>query len=168
MLEFDLDVISLLQVISIPVSIYIAFTKKRNVYIATFLFNILNLFVYALRLDVLSVLSYCLICTRSFVYLFKDKLDNRYIPVIFVGLHVLLGTLSLSHPLQVLAIVAPCLTCTYMWLAKNEQQLRVGNMVTNGVWLVYNLLCGLYGLSVTRIVTIAANSFSYIKHKKKC
>ena len=149
----------------LPVSIYIAFTKKKNVYIATLLFNLFNLTVYLAKADKLAVITYTIICVRSFVYLFKDKINSKFTPLVFIGLHILLGLYTLEVPIQVLAIIAPCLTCVYMWISKNEQHLRFGCVITNGVWFVYNILCGLYGLALTRIIIMIVNGFSFIRTK---
>lgn len=158
-------VLLILQVVAVVVNIYIAFTKKKNVYIATFIFNTTNLFVYIWLQDTTSIVSYTLISVRSLIYMYKDKLKLVLLPTIFIVLHIILGIFTLESPVQLLAILAPCMTCAYMWFAKDEQQLRIGNVVVALVWLIFNLALGLYGLVISRFISIIANTISYIKNK---
>lgn len=158
---------TILQIIALGVNIYIAFTKKERVYLATFIFNAANLFLYMWIGETSAVVSYLLITVRSLVYLFKDKVNLKYMPVAFIILHVIFGILTVESLIGWLSVLAPCFTCVYMWVSKNEQQLRIGNMVNNGIWLVYNCCMGLWVVALSRVITIVANMIGYIKGKRK-
>ncbi len=106
----------IMQIIVVLTNIYIATTEnKKNIYIATFLFNFFNLLMYLLNQDTTTAILYIVISGRSFIYIYKDKLKNIIIP-----------------------IVTPCLVCYYMWFAQTTQNLRVWNAVCNGLWCIYN------------------------------
>ena len=47
------------------------------------------------------------------------------------------------------------------------QKLRIGNIVNNSLWLIYNVVTGLYIVSISRLITVIVNIVSYIKNKNK-
>ena len=51
-----------------------------------------------------------------------------------------------------------------MWFNKTTQELRIGNIIANSAWFIYNIVTGLYLVAAVRLVTIAANSIQYSKH----
>ncbi len=161
-----MNAIDILQIVAVIVNIYIAFTKKKNVYIATFVFNMVNLVVYIFMKDYVSIASYILISTRSLLYICKDKFHTKLIPIVFIIMHIVFGLCLLDRPIQLLSILAPCTTCTYMWISKTEQHLRIGNIIVATIWGVYNFSLGLYGIFICRIITIIANAISLYMNRK--
>ena len=158
-------ILIILQVVAVLVNVYIAFAKKKNIYITTFAFNFINLCIYIYLGDITTVISYILISLRSFLYIFKDKLKVKLLPITFIVLHILFGLFTMSNYVQILSVIAPCLTCLYMWFSEDEQQLRLGNIGVASVWCLYNGILGLYGLVISRLITIVANIISYIHDK---
>lgn len=156
----------ILQIVAVIVNVYIAFAKKKNVYITTFAFNFVNLCIYIYLGDITTIISYILISLRSFLYIYKDKLKVRYLPLLFIVLHIVFGIFTMENYIQILSIIAPCLTCMYMWISEDEQQLRLGNIGVASIWCLYNGLLGLYGLVLSRVITIVANIISYNIKKK--
>ena len=73
--------VDLMQIISVIVNTYIAFTeKKKRIYIATFFLNLAQLFMYFFNNDLTTALIYIVIVVRSLVYIYKDKFKTNIIP----------------------------------------------------------------------------------------
>jgi hypothetical protein len=53
-----------------------------------------------------------------------------------------------------------------MWFYKTTQKLRVGNIIAAGLWFIYNIITGLYIISISRIITIIVNSIALYVHRK--
>jgi hypothetical protein len=63
-------IVNLMQIITIIVNIYIAYTeKKKRIYIATFLLNLSQLIMYLFNNDLTTGLIYIVIVVRSFIYI---------------------------------------------------------------------------------------------------
>lgn len=155
------------QVLVCCINMYIAFTpKKKNVYIATFLFNACNLIMYIFNKDILAVLTYLSITIRSFVYCYKDRIKTNVVPVLCILVQVLICTLSFETIWHIVPMVAASWTCYYMWFFKNTQLLRIGNIVNNSLWLIYNIHSGLWIASLSRIFTVVVNTYSYRRYSK--
>ena len=73
----------------------------------------------------------------------------------------------MNNPWQIISISAPCFTCYYLWYFDTTQKLRVGNIIANSLWAVYNIANGLYIASLSRLITITVNSISYYKNRDK-
>lgn len=166
------------QVITLAIQCYIATTKRiKNILFVTFLFNFANLVCYAFNSDIWTVVTYSVICVRSFIYIYRDKLkahDASFIvPLLFVFTHLLLGFndwIESGHTFmnswRILTIFAACWNCYYMWYYDTAQKLRIGNIVSNGTWFAYNVITELYIIAAGRILAVAANFVAYIKNKR--
>lgn len=158
------------QILCVIVNTYISFTeKKRNIYIATFLFNLFQLFMYFFNDDKTTALVYVIGTIMSFVYIYKDKIRfkaRHIIPVFFVACQLILGFMTMQRPIQIISIITPCVPTLYLWYCKNTQGLRIGNIITNTSWGVYNILTGLYIVVITRVIAIITNVIAFIQNKK--
>lgn len=163
-----MDII-VIQIILVIINSYLAITEnKNNIYVVTFLFNLANLIMYAIKGDKTTVIIYVVITLRSLIYIFKDKLIKyNFIPITFILIQLGLGVITMDNPWQMISISAPCFTCYYLWYLDTTQKLRVGNIIANSLWAVYNIVNGLYIASLSRLITIAVNSISYYKNRDK-
>ena len=157
-----------IQIVAVLTSIYIANTKHiKRIMIATFIFNLFNMFCYYMQDDLMTVYMYILIVVRSFIYVYKEKLDKySFIPFFFIALQVIVGVVTMQHWYNIFAIIIPCFTIYYMWFYKTTQKLRVGNIIAAGLWFIYNIITGLYIISISRIITIIVNSIALYVHRK--
>ena len=161
-------IIDIMQIVTIIVNIYIAFTeKKKRIYIATFLLNLSQLIMYFFNGDITTALIYIVIVIRSFIYIYKDKIKTNNIPYIIIIIQVLIGVLTMEDNLQIISIVISCYSCWYLWFYNDTQKLRIGNIIANTAWGIYNICNGLYIILIMRAMAIASNWIAYIKRKKQ-
>lgn len=160
--------VDLMQIISVIVNTYIAFTeKKKRIYIATFLLNLAQLLMYFFNNDTTTGLIYIVIVFRSLIYIYKDKFKTNIIPFLAIGIQLLIGFLTIETPIQILSILIPCYTCWYLWFYDTTQKIRIGNIIANLAWAVYNICTGLYIVLIMRAITVASNLIAYIKYKNE-
>lgn len=161
--------VDLMQIISVIVNTYIAFTeKKKRIYIATFLLNLAQLLMSFFNNDTTTTLIYIIIVIRSFIYLYKDKFKNNLIPYIVITVQLLIGILTIETPLQIMSVLIPCYSCWYLQFYDTTQKLRVGNILANLAWAIYNLCSSLYIVLIMRAITVSSNLIAYIKYKYNC
>ncbi len=157
-----------MQIVTVLVNIYISFTeKKKRIYIATFLLNLAQLFMYFFNNDMMTALIYIVIVVRSLLYIYKDKFKTNIIPYVAIALQLLIGYFTLETPLQIMAVIIPCYTCWYLWFYNDTQKLRIGNIIANTAWGIYNMCDGLYVILIMRVMTIGSNFVAYVRRKKQ-
>lgn len=111
---------------------------------------------------------YIFITLRSFIYIYRDKYNKKelgyLIPLTFIIIQIILGLCFIEKYIQLISICIPCYTCYYMWFNKTTQDLRIGNIIANSLWFIYNVITGLYLIALVRLITIGVNSIQYSKH----
>lgn len=158
----------IMQIVTIIVNVYISFTeKKQRIYIATFLLNLAQLLMYFFNNDLMTALIYIVIVVRSLLYIYKDKFKTNIIPYVAIVLQLLIGFLTIKTPLQIMSIVIPCYSCWYLWFYNDTQKLRIGNIIANSAWAIYNVCDGLYIILIMRAMTIGSNLIAYVRRKKQ-
>ena len=162
----------LAQILVCIIQYYIATTeKKKNIFLVTFLFNTANMLCYILNKDWPTVYFYIIICVRSFIYIYKDKIKTRkwhpIIPTLFIMVHIVVGILTIENAWQLIPMLMPCYVCYYMWFYDTTQKLRIGNIIGNSAWFIYNTATGLYIVAAGRIITVIMNLITYIKRRKQ-
>lgn len=160
----------LAQVLTVCVQAYIANTHStRRVLVATFLFNCANMLCYFLNGDMTTVWLYVVICIRSVVYVWRDDLRSLrlswVIPVVFIGIQLAIGLATIESPWQILPTLIPCYTIYYLWHYESLQRLRIGNMLANGAWGVYNVVTGLYIVALGRLATVLLNADAWRRNQ---
>ena len=160
----------LAQLVTVGVQAYIANTKStRRVLVATFLFNFANMLCYFLNGDMTTVYLYVVICVRSLVYVAREELKPKrfswLIPAGFIAVQLAVGLSTMTSPWQILPTLIPCYTIYYLWYYDTLQKLRVGNMVANGAWGVYNIVTGLYIVALGRIATVLLNAGAWRRNR---
>lgn len=161
-------IVVLMQIVTIIVNIYISFTeRKKRIYIATFLLNLAQLFMYLFNGDLTTALIYIVIVVRSFIYIYKDKFKKNIIPYIAMALQILIGCFTIENSVQIFSVLISCYSCWYLWFYNDTQKLRVGNIIANTAWAIYNVCGGLYIILIMRAITITSNMVAYIKRKNE-
>ena len=160
------------QVVTCLIQYYIATTEKiKNIFWVTFLFNVANMLCYALNSDMMTVAMYIIICVRSFIYVYRDEIKKHrwhsLVPIICVLLQGGVGFAMIENPWQLIPTIIPCYVCIYMWFYDTTQKLRIGNIIGNGAWGIYNTVTGLYIVAVGRLITVIMNIVAYIRNRKK-
>ena len=123
--------------------------------------------MYFLNNDFTTGLIYIVIVIRSFIYIYKDKFKTNIIPYIAIAIQLAIGYFTIENRLQILSILIPCYSCWYLWFYKDTQKLRIGNIVANTAWAVYNICNGLYIILIMRAMTVASNVIAYVNRKKQ-
>ena len=158
--------VDLMQIVSVIVNVYISFTeKKKRIYVATFLLNVAQLMMYFYNNDITTTLIYIVIVVRSLVYIYKDNIKNDLLPYLFIMIRIAIGFGTIENSLQILSILIPCYACYYLWFSENTQKLRVGNLIANVLWAIYNIYTGLYIVLIMRFITIASNGIALVKYE---
>lgn len=161
-------IVNLMQLITIIVNIYIAFTEeKKRIYIATFLLNLSQLIMYLFNNDLTTALIYIVITIRSLIYIYKDKFKTNVIPYIAISIQVLIGCFTLKNTFQIFSILIASYSCWYLWFYNDIQKLRIGNIVANTAWAIYNICGGLYIIIIMRCITIVSNMIAYIRRNRQ-
>lgn len=160
--------VDLMQIVTIITNIYISFTeKKKRIYVATFLLNFAQLLMYLFNSDLTTALIYVIIVIRSYVYIYKDVFDTDLIPYSLILAQLIVGFTTIESPLQIMSILLPCYSCWYLWFYNDTQKLRIGNIISNAIWAVYNICTGLYIILIMRAITVISNLIAYIRRKKE-
>lgn len=160
--------VDLMQIITILVNIYISFTeKKKRIYIATFLLNLSQLLMYMFNNDLTTTLIYIVITVRSFIYIYKDKFKTDIVPYLAILIQLIIGYYTIENTMQILSVLIPCYTCYYLWFYDDTQKIRIGNIIANTLWGVYNIATGLYIVLIMRAMTIISNIVAYIRRRKQ-
>lgn len=162
----------LMQLLVCAVQYFIATSENiRKIFVVTLLFNVFNLLCYYLNDDMATVYSYLVICTRSVIYIYRDKIKKYKwhfaVPVLAIIVQTAVGFTAIKSLWQLLPIIAPCYVNYYLWFYENTQKLRIGNIINNGLWGIYNFATGLWIIGVVRVVTVTMNALSYKKHKNQ-
>lgn len=158
--------VDLMQIVTIIVNIYISFTEqKKRIYVATFLLNLAQLFMYFFNNDITTGLIYIIIVVRSWVYIYKDKFKSDVVPYLMILIQLIIGLATRENDLQILSTLIPCYTCWYLWFYNDTQKLRVGNIIANTAWAIYNICTGLYIILIMRFMTVGSNLIAYIKRR---
>jgi len=161
-------IVDLMQIVTVIVNIYISFTeKKKRIYIATFLLNFAQLVMYAFDSDLTTAYIYIVITIRSLIYIYKDNFKTNVIPYIIIAIQILIGYATLENGFQIFSVVIPCYSCWYLWFYQDTQKLRIGNIIANTAWAIYNTVNGLYIILIMRAITIISNMIAYIKRKNE-
>lgn len=160
----------LMQVLVCAVQYFIATSENiRNIFVVTLLFNVFNLLCYYLNEDMATVYSYIVICVRSVIYIYRDKIKKHrlhfLVPIAAITVQTAVGFTAIKSLWQLLPIIAPCYVNYYLWFYKDTQKLRLGNIANNSLWGIYNFATGLWIIGIVRIITVTMNAVSYKKHK---
>lgn len=156
----------LMQIVTIIVNIYISFTeKKKRIYVATFLLNLAQLIMYWFNNDLTTGLIYIVITIRSLIYIYKDNFKSDLVPYLAINIQLIIGYFTMENNLQILSILIPCYSCWYLWFYNDTQKIRIGNIIANTAWAIYNVCTGLYIILIMRVMTIGSNLIAYIKRK---
>ena len=160
-------IVNVMQIVTVIVNMYIAVTeKKKRIYIATFLLNLSQLIIYFLNNDLTTALIYIVIVIRSLIYIYKDNFKTNIIPYLAILIQLIIGYFSIENAVQIVSVLIPCYSCWYLWFYKDTQKLRIGNIIANTVWAVYNIYNGLYIILIMRSTTIGSNAIAYIRRKR--
>lgn len=156
--------VDIMQVVTIIVNIYVSFTERtKRIYVATFLLNVAQLIMYFFNQDITTGLIYIIIVVRSYIYIYKDNFKTDLVPYSMILLQVVVGVLTMEKDIQLMSILIPCYSCWYLWFYNDTQKLRVGNIIANILWAIYNACTGLYIILIMRFMTIMSNVIGYIK-----
>lgn len=159
------------QVLVCAIQFFIATSENiGKIFAVTLLFNVFNLLCYYINGDMATTYLYVVICIRSAVYLFRDRIKRHswhwLVPLTAIAVQTAVGFTNIDNPWQLLPIITPCYVNYYLWFYKSTQKLRIGNAVNNGLWGIYNAATGLWIIAAGRIITVIMNTVSHRIHRK--
>ena len=123
--------------------------------------------MYMFNNDLTTTLIYIVITVRSFIYIYKDKFKTDIVPYLAIIIQLIIGYYTIENSMQVLSILIPCYTCYYLWFYNDTQKIRIGNIIANTLWAIYNIATGLYIVLIMRAMTIISNIVAYIRRRKQ-
>ena len=161
----------IVQIIVLIAQLYIATNENiKHIFVARFIYTALYMVLYFVTGDITTALTYVLNTIRSAVYIEREELYKLkwhvVIPITFIVVQIIVGLLTMKNYWQLLAIFNGCYFAYYLWFYKTTQKLRIGNMVGDCLWLIYNVISRLWIVAAGRIIVIIMNAISYNKHKK--
>ena len=159
----------IVQIIVLIAQLYIATNENiKHIFIARFIYTALYMVLYFINGDITTALTYVLNTIRSAVYIERQELYKYkwhfMIPIAFILAQIIIGLLTMNNYWQLLAIFNGCYFAYYLWFYKTTQKLRIGNMVGDFLWLIYNVISKLWIVAAGRIIVISMNAISYKKH----
>ncbi len=158
----------IMQIITFIANIYLSFTeKKKRIYIAHFLVNFSQMIMYFINRDIATACVYIIASIRAYVYIYKNKFKSKLIPIFAIAVQLVIGIFTIDKLSQVLSVFISCYACYYLWFYDNTQKLRVGNIIANTLWAIYNLYNNLYIIFAMRIITIGSNIVAYNNRKRE-
>ncbi len=159
-------VIVIIQIVQVIYSIYIMFLdKKKNMLINMFISNLISLILFQVAGLSAASLTTIIITLRSFLFMFKEKYKTNVVFWTCLGLHIMAGILTFTGISSLLPCITAVISVVVLWFG-NEQQIRIGTVIANFIWVVYYLINGIYISAVTNIIIILFTILSYIKNNK--
>lgn len=161
----------IVQIVVLLVQLYIATNDKlKNIFIARFLYNALYMVLFFINGDITTTLTYVLNTVRSAVYIEREEICKYkwsfIVPILFILAQILSGLMTMKNYWQIISIFNGCYFAYYLWFYKTTQKLRIGNMIGDFLWLVYNIISRLWIVVLSRFIVIIMNAVSYKQHKK--
>ena len=98
--------------------------------------------------------------------MFKDRYKTNFVFLFCLGLHIIAGIVTFTGLSSLLPGITAVISVVVLWFG-NEQQIRIGTIIANLIWVVYYFVNGIYISAVTNIVIILFTIFSYEKNRKK-
>ena len=161
----------IVQIIVLIAQLYIATNENiKHIFVARFIYNALYMVLYFINGDITTTLTYVLNTVRSAVYIERQEIYRHkwhfIVPISFISVQIILGLLTMNNYWQLLSIFCGCYFSYYLWFYKTTQKLRIGNMVGDFLWLIYNVISRLWIVAAGRVIVIFMNAISYHKHKR--
>lgn len=163
-----MDII-IFQILAIIIDVYIAFSNnKRNILIAVFSYNFLSMLLYFMIKDYTTVYSFILIVSRSFIYLFQNKIKKHklsfLVPISIMLIHVIVGLRTFESFWNIIPIAAPIIVCYLLWFEKSRQNMRLEQASSDLLWIAYNIHSGLYIICISGLFSIGSGLIAYFKN----
>ena len=161
----------IVQIIVLIAQLYIATNENiKHIFVARFIYTALYMVLYFVNGDLTTAFTYVLNTIRSAVYIERQELYKLkwhfLIPITFIVVQIIVGLFTMTNYWQLLSIFNGCYFAYYLWFYKTTQKLRIGNMIGDFLWLIYNIISKLWIVAAGRIIVISMNAISYNKHKE--
>ena len=171
MVDFHILQSLIVQIIVLIAQLYIATNESiKRIFVVRFIYNALYMVLYLINGDITTTITYVLNTLRSAVYIERQELYkwkwHFIIPIVFMLAQIVFGLMTMTNYWQILSIFNGCYFAYYLWFYKTTQKLRIGNVIGDFLWLIYNLISKLWIVAVARVIVISMNAISYQKHKR--
>lgn len=158
------------QIIVLIAQLYIATNENiKHIFVARFIYTALYMVLYFVTGDLTTALTYVLNTIRSAIYIERQELYKYkwhfIIPITFIVVQIVVGLLTMKNYWQLLSIFNGCYFAYYLWFYRTTQKLRLGNIIGDLLWLIYNVISRLWIVAAGRVIIISMNAISYNKHK---
>ena len=152
----------IVQIFQIIYSSYIMFLKKKkNMLLHMFIGNAISLTTFAIADLKSAFLTTIFITVRSFLFMFRDKYKTNLIFYFCLFLHLLLGIITYDGLISLLPSITAIIAIFVIWFG-NEQQIRLGLIIPNFIWVIYYCVFEIYISATFNIIVIIFEIISFI------
>lgn len=103
---------------------------------------------------------------RYFLFAKKEAYKTNLVFYICFFIHLIIGIITFTELIDILSISASLFGCFLTWFC-NPQQVRKGFLLTDSLWVIFNLSKGLYIQSINSFIGVISKLFFIIKNRKK-
>lgn len=107
-----------------------------------------------------------MITIRSILYACHKNDSDVYIPIACAMSQIAVGLVGFEDKWHLIPLLAPTISCIYLWFCKDLQNMRLWNILNHAMWLVYNLHYELYLAVISRLIIIVSNTVVYTKNRE--
>ena len=152
----------IVQIFQIIYSSYIMFRKKKkNMLLHMFISNAISLTIFAIADLKSAFLTTIFITVRSFLFMFRDKYKTNLIFYFCLFLHLLPGIITYDGLISLLPSITAIIAIFVIWFG-NEQQIRLGLIIPNFIWVIYYCVFEIYISAAFNIIVIIFEIISFI------
>lgn len=152
----------IVQIFQIIYSSYIMFLKKKkNMLLHMFIGNAISLTIFAIADLKSAFLTTIFITVRSFLFMFRDKYKTNLIFYFCLFLHLLPGIITYDGLISLLPSITAIIAIFVIWFG-NEQQIRLGLIIPNFIWVIYYCVFEIYISAAFNIIVIIFEIISFI------
>lgn len=158
---------NVISVIMFVLSIIEAVVKRKfSVVVINFVQCALLCFLYFFLEDWVALSTGIILAIRSFIFIFYEKIQkykwHHLIPWLAVVVQIAISIPTFNNLTQILIICASCFYTAFIWYMKDRQIIRLGNIATLIIWILYNFINGYWLANAQRFVSLISNVIVYI------
>lgn len=151
---------------SLVVTILCTWQKNRKGILLFLLLDSIFLTISYFFLNAYSGAITNIICIFRNIFFYlkenNEKIDNKYIPILFIIIHIIVGVLSFNSFNSILPIIGSVVFCIAAW-QNNPKIVRLGTMIMVFMWLIYDITIKSYVSIITETISLLSAVLAIIK-----
>lgn len=164
-----LIIIQIIQVIYNIITYFIR--RKKYILLNTAIASIISILMYLILGEINAIIASSAICLRNTIFVWKDKYKTNTPFYLCMSIHIITGIIALIIDTDLIIfnfipLITSLIACFCNWYS-NEQGMRISNIITNILWLIYNTYYSLYIASLLCIIHMITSYIAFIYYKKQ-